>query len=416
MRQRKWFDSSVVAAVTRGFLPGTRAQRPVFSAAWYASRYGVSPTGAERDYLVSGWREGRSPHPLFDADWYQEAYGPLVCDHLSHYLKNDSNRPNRWLDPATLRAERGAGYDVCRFLDRLPIAFDDPRTFDSSTTPPMEIVLGDVPISRDCAACVIAHFDRDRWVDELLADAIRAYANSGYAVVVCSCSGIRSPAIKDILSSVAAILTVPNTGHDWGAYHAGLQFVMASAKPQSVTLTNDSVFVIPERLPAFLDKASVIRSDLVGHTDSLEFQDHLQSFFLRLNSRALKGRLVRDLLDTYRPVADRTYVIHAYELGFSRRAGELGLSAEAVYPYVPLAGSRAADDRPRTRAGQEVGRRAANPTRELWRELVDLGSPFVKRQVIGEGLASRGELERLLPAVFLESARSQLRRTSRRGD
>ena len=113
-----------------------------------------------------------------------------------------------------------------------------------------------------------------------------------------------------------ALISVPNTGHDWGAYHDGLGYVLDTCRPESVTLMNDSVYVIDERLSVFLEHLSATPGDVIGATDSVEFRYHLQSYFLHLRRPALDSALIDELLTTYVPVADKHYVVNAYELGF----------------------------------------------------------------------------------------------------
>ncbi len=50
------------------------------------------------------------------------------------------------------------------------------------------------------------------------------------------------------------MLSVSNSGYDWGAYHAGVRFVLDTMSPDSVALMNDSVYVVPDALEAFLQR------------------------------------------------------------------------------------------------------------------------------------------------------------------
>ena len=131
---------------------------------------------------------------------------------------------------------------------------------------------------------------------------------------------------------VAFLLSVPNNGYDWGAYHAGLGFVLGRCAPRSVTLMNDSVYVIEDALEGFLQQADRSIGDVVGATDSLTFRHHLQSYFLQLAPGALSSPLPHEFLTTYVPVSDKHYVVNAYEVGFSRRAAEIGLVVHPVFP------------------------------------------------------------------------------------
>ena len=88
--------------------------------------------------------------------------------------------------------------------------------------------------------------------------------------------GCERRGVEPLLADATSVLSVPNTGHDWGAYHAGLGFVLDRCAPRSIVLMNDSVYVIPDRLEAFLERVARSPYDVVGATDSLMFRYHLR--------------------------------------------------------------------------------------------------------------------------------------------
>jgi hypothetical protein len=164
-----------------------------------------------------------------------------------------------------------------------------------------------------------------------------------------------------------------------------------------VVLANDSVYVVPGRLGAFLDRLDALGVDVAGATDSDELSPHLQSYLLRLGPRALSGPLVHELLTTYVPVAEKELVIHMYELGFSRRAREHRLTLGAVHPLRELAAAAVR----RKAATESVLRRIdsgnpVTPTLHLWKPLLEDGFPFVKRQLLLRGMAPRDALLELV--------------------
>jgi lipopolysaccharide biosynthesis protein len=164
------------------------------------------------------------------------------------------------------------------------------------------------------------------------------------------------------------------------------------------------VYVVPEALAPFLERVDGMPADIVGATDTLMFRYHLQSYFLRLGSAALASEFVDQFLESYVPVADKHYVINAYEIGFSRRAAELGLALDAVYPYEELVAGR-------NLSGSEL---APNPTLELWDVLLEQGAPFVKRQLLRDMKPDPARLRELVPAETLRLAEAHLTRVSGR--
>ncbi len=85
----------------------------LFDAEFYLARYpDVAAAGAPPlvHYLLSGGREGRSPHPLFDPDWYGRQAGEEIAAHgitpLEHYVRRGAGQG---LSPHPL-------FDVGRYL------------------------------------------------------------------------------------------------------------------------------------------------------------------------------------------------------------------------------------------------------------------------------------------------------------
>jgi hypothetical protein len=214
-----------------------------------------------------------------------------------------------------------------------------------------------------------------------------------------------------LLERVVTVLRVPNTGLDWGSYQAGIRYLLDRFDPASVLLANDSVYVLPDRLGPFLDRLDALRVDVAGATDSTQLTSHLQSYLVQLPARVLEGPLGREFLTTYVPIASKELVIHSYELGFSRRAAEHGLRIGAVHPVMVLMDTALKS----SAATPSVLRRiaegtAVGPTLHLWRPLLDDGFPFVKRQLIRDGIASLDDLRPYVPARTLALAEADVRR------
>jgi len=386
------------------------ALEAMFDPEWYARRYGaVGPSETLLDdYLSSGWREGRDPMPLLDGAWYAAQYQgrPSDTSPLEDFVAHASERrPNRWFDPALWnRLPDRAAPDVVTYLGG--VAVDLHREAADSA---LGVVSGASELEDGCAACVFVHYDTEGRFDPHVASTVAALARCGRRVVVCSTSPALDTATSEGLRDhVAFVLSVPNTGHDWGAYHAGLGFVLGRCAPRSVTFMNDSVYVVPEALHAFLERVDGTPADVVGATDSLMFRYHLQSYFLHLGRSALDSALTKEFLSTYVAVADKHYVINAYEIGFSRRAAAHGLALEAVFPYEELAGA----------VGRELSRSefAPNPTLDLWDVLLEQGSPFVKRQLLRDMAPDPARLRELVPAETLRLAEAHLARMDVGGD
>ena len=395
------------AAFVRGTPDSTRRLMvTMFDEDWYARSYGRRGDGLLDEYLTTGWRQGRDPSPLFDGAWYATEFperlgetSPLE-DFVTHPY---SRRPNRWFDPRIWRRLPDHESDVATFLGGLQVVERAPGRNAALRSRPGAVALED-----GCAACVYVHHDPDAAFDPHVASTVAALAGAGVLVVVCSTTDVSDEACEPLLADATSVLSVPNTGHDWGAYHAGLGFVLDRCAPRSIVLMNDSVYVIPDRLEAFLERVARSPYDVVGATDSLMFRYHLQSYFVHLGRVALESPLLPEFLSTYVGVSDKHYVVNSYEIGFSQRALEHGLSVRAAYPLEELLTSTSG-----LTSSYGVAL-APNPTLELWEELLERGSPFVKAQLLREMKPDPWRLRQLVPSETLALAADHLARTSGR--
>jgi hypothetical protein len=378
---------------------------------WYERKYGIPSADAARHYGSEGYRLGYAPTALFDVEWYEALYGggegpPLIA----FERRPTSQRPNRWLDPATLVAAGVAEEDVLDRLAAAQIDIRDPRAIEPEAVAVVREWPGRRSVVRGEPVTILAHYD-PAGAGPAFLDQVDAFVSAGREVVVCSTSLDDADVSQPLLERVVTVLRVPNTGLDWGSYQAGIRYLLDRFDPASVLLANDSVYVLPDRLGPFLDRLDALRVDVAGATDSTQLTSHLQSYLVQLPARVLEGPLGREFLTTYVPIASKELVIHSYELGFSRRAAEHGLRIGAVHPVMVLMDTALKS----SAATPSVLRRiaegtAVGPTLHLWRPLLDDGFPFVKRQLIRDGIASLDDLRPYVPARTLALAEADVRR------
>jgi hypothetical protein len=399
-----------------------RRAQVLFDSHWYSRRYGDLRSGANlfAHYLDEGWRAGNDPHPLFDTAWYVSAHPELLegASPLEDFVaRPTSRRPNRYFDPNLwARHMAEAGEEVVEYLAGLSLASDDPRTHADDRSCIRNIDAGRGRLEDDGRVCVYAHFDPHGVVDPYVLSALDGLADAGWQTVFCSsCDRLRASDVEAVRKRAAFVLTAPNTGFDWGLYHAALGFVLERTAPASVALLNDSVYVDRRRLPQFLDRVITAAADAVGATDSLELERHLQSYFIHLGRAVMAGEPVRELLGHYVPIAEKRYVVNAYEIGFSRRITENGLTLGAIYPIAALTASSFGSGGAGSSAYRSLEK--LNPSRHLWDVLLAEGSPFMKVQLLTrdpEDVPDVGLLDRRLPTDLAATIRAHARRVGKR--
>jgi lipopolysaccharide biosynthesis protein len=169
-----------------------------------------------------------------------------------------------------------------------------------------------------------------------------------------------------------------NGGFDFSMWSSALAAAPQLWGAESLLLCNDSM-IGPGKPQDLLDRLSAATADVVGLTEAHQGGHHLQSYFVRLNGRALADPEVRDFFTTILAWSHKSEVTHRYEIGLTQVVDTAGLSRETLYPLA-LTGRRADHAR------------GLNPTLHFWRHLLDQGFPFVKAEVLRDADRLRSQL------------------------
>jgi lipopolysaccharide biosynthesis protein len=162
------------------------------------------------------------------------------------------------------------------------------------------------------------------------------------------------------------IVRRPNLGYDFGSWATALDLFPTIRTTQAVLLVNDSLVGPFAPIDHLLERFHRSRADVWAMTDTSQLGQHLQSYCLGFKEGCLDREPLRSFWTGIRVEATRDDVILRYEVGLSRVLKKARLSSD-----VAIEGWRAVDE-------------DDNPTIMGWRRLLDLGFPFVKRQVLLE--------------------------------
>lgn len=227
---------------------------------------------------------------------------------------------------------------------------------------------------------LFAHYDPKDEVDDYVRFYLERLYEIGSTIVFVSGSPRLNPASAEKIKHVcAAIFTRRTLSLDFGSWHLAWQQVLRRGwrleQFRQLILANDSVYGPLFPLSELFD--SFTGADMYGVTESNEYTNHLQSYFLAwdLNEKT-RGFLERFWAD-FRYVVLKRDLIDRYEIGISQRARSEGLRLK---PYLPDAVVRAAALR-RPNAQQVIGQPtdAINNTLRLWDMLIeDFRCPFLK--------------------------------------
>ncbi|KAA5612501.1 lipopolysaccharide biosynthesis protein [Rhodovastum atsumiense] len=245
-------------------------------------------------------------------------------------------------------------------------------------------------------------------------DHVAALKAAGFSVIFVTNSGrLRREALFALQSLCAGIIIRRNIGYDFGAMREVIEHLdLPRADTEMLLLVNDSVYGPLRPLDDILARMDFNQADVWGLTESWQRRYHLQSFFLAFGRTALTDPAFRNFWRKVRPVTSKWWVISRYEIGLTQAMVKAGLRVEAVWRYsdlvrrVPPLGGIQAEMEPEADAEAKAypgmldpmvksrlthrqyirtassKRTPLNPTSDLWRDLLESGFPFIKRELL----------------------------------
>lgn len=251
--------------------------------------------------------------------------------------------------------------------------------------------------------------------EESLLHYLKSLRESDISTIVIDTSEDVSPEEEEIIqSSCDVYLRRINKGWDFSSW---LSFITLFPELEQVAgrliLTNDSNYGPIYSISEFLSKNSekVRDFDLWGITESLQHSRHIQSYFMVLERRALDKQLLTSFARKYTFPTIKSDVIYEGELAFTRHAYSKRLNIGAVISYRSVQDlfsklyferAQAITNLPAAKLRTEFqtdtvpnelleliqtledldGRKTFNPTHTFWEEVILLGSPFLKRELL----------------------------------
>jgi lipopolysaccharide biosynthesis protein len=195
----------------------------------------------------------------------------------------------------------------------------------------------------------------------MVAELLRA----GYRVVVSSsCQSPSELIFDESVRDRVTVLRRPNVGYDFGSWASGLAWDIDISRARQVVFLNDSLVGPFSSLDRVLTGFHESKADVYGLTDTTQFGYHLQSYFLGFTNGVLAEKSLMRFWMGIRHETSKDETIQRNEIGFSHLLRREGYSSEAAFP-----------------CGQVV-KPGENPTIRGWRTLLELGFPFVKREIV----------------------------------
>jgi hypothetical protein len=258
-------------------------------------------------------------------------------------------------------------------------------------------------IEFDESVALFIHFDKQGRVGDHVLAYVRTLCSNGFSVIFISNSGRQRPdSFSELQPLCRAIVTRRNVGYDFGAIREGLElFGLPRENTQRLLIANDSVYGPLLSLEPMLARADFDQADLWGATDSWQHRYHLQSYFLLAGPKVMVHPAWTSFWRQVRPVSSKKWVVARYEIGLTQKLLSAGLQCKPLWSYQelidqvvnepfeiepklaeqdPMLQMRALASR---RLRSAIAHRAPlNPTADLWRQLLQVGFPFLKVELL----------------------------------
>ena len=228
---------------------------------------------------------------------------------------------------------------------------------------------------------VVAHWDAEGRVARSPRTLVESLIRAGYETLLVSAA--EGPEPLDWVGGRPGAVTVlrrPNLGYDFGSWATALGRFPEVLRANMVLLFNDSMAGPFAPIDGLLEHFRLSDADVWAMTDTRQLGHHLQSYCIGFKGGSLEDASLRGFWSAIRIEPTREAVIERYELGLSRLLVRRRVVVDVAIPSWKVVDG---DD---------------NPTIIGWRRLLDLGFPFVKRQILREpdicadGAEAPGEL------------------------
>jgi lipopolysaccharide biosynthesis protein len=254
------------------------------------------------------------------------------------------------------------------------------------------------PAAGSKRAAVYVHYDPQGRVHDYVIHQLRELQSAGLRVTfVTNAPKFGEASVAKVVPFCRHIIWRRNVGYDLGAYKDGIAAIGDVSGLTCLLLMNDSVYGPFRPLAEVLRAAEAAHADIWGITDSLEFDYHVQTYFIVFLERALRSPAFARFWRRMPYVNDRFWVVRKGEIKLTPFMIGNGLKVGVLCPYrnVAAAVRRTLEaGEPATSADADrsfrdgirrslTAEKPLNPMHHFWDALIaDFECPFIKRELI----------------------------------
>ena len=179
-----------------------------------------------------------------------------------------------------------------------------------------------------------AHYDHNGQVRDDLFDLLESYRKHADLVLISSTPELSEN--KQILQRLKrhcdAVIVRNNEGYDFGSWMTGLRFFARRLKNYNqIVLTNDSLWGPVRPLTSLFERINECDADVIGLTDDLMYDYHLQSSFLVFRESALQSKAFQRFWQSLQVWPTKRELVKACEVGLSQQLHHAGLCLKSLY-------------------------------------------------------------------------------------
>jgi rhamnosyltransferase len=228
-----------------------------------------------------------------------------------------------------------------------------------------------------------AHHDERGTVRPFVKHALATMAPLCSGRVFVSNSPLAERDLEELRALCGEVVVGDNAGYDFFMWKRALQ-TEDCGRYDEVVLMNSSVYGPLFPMEGVFAEMDGVDCDFWGITECFRHLPHLQTYFLVFRKKVLSSPRFRMFWDGVLPYTEKRQVILGYEAGLTRWLVESGFRPAAYCDFDRL-GRHLSESGKRLRRDEIVSSKYAA-------ELLRIGSPFLKRDAVRNGIAGREEV------------------------
>jgi hypothetical protein len=339
-------------------------------------------------YLTDGWQDGASPHLAFDPSWYRKQHSDLIpadaCP-LAHFIEFGEAmglEPSAAFDSQGYRKALPMGMlggltPIEHFVAHAPLVPAATRSRRNATRPTARFQqeIGGIDPTRDnTRLAIVACHDGRRRIGASSKHLAQSLRTAGFTVIL-----VFDTQLGDLPTSHNAedagfdlALASEHAGYDFYSWRIALESLRdmqarvdseGLASFEEIIMINDSVIGPLFGFDTLLRTWRASPFEVTGLVESNQGMPHLQSWAVRFSGAAASVKALLAFYGAAPPSLSRSRAVQDFELRLASKFRNEGFSVGSIVSPISIANPE------------------ANPSVNGWRELLEAGVPFVKRNV-----------------------------------